>query len=142
VIEDGEVAGDHRVYHIGLEFDLLSLQAIALCRRQSRVVWWVVMDEEGRAVQIGGPVEEPPPPNYDFHPQGCGGVNWLVLIEEEMNGEALNKVEVIQEAGEPAPDYNDHCEDQFITPPPCARCERCRRVENGPNGWGDNYEDL
>ena len=100
------------------------------------------MDVEGCVVQIGGPVAKPPPPDYDFHPQGCGGVNQLVLIEDEMGGEVLNEVEVIQEAGGPAPDYDDHHEDWFITPPPCARCARCQRVENGPDGWGDNYEDL
>jgi len=74
-------------------------------------------------------------------PQGCGGVNWLVLIEDEMGGEVLNDVEEIQEAGGPAPDYDDHRADCFITPPLCARCARRRRVENGPDGWGDNYVD-
>jgi len=99
------------------------------------------MDEEGQVVQISGPVDEPLPPGYNFHPQGRGGVNRLVLIEDEMGGEVLNDVEEIQEAGGPAPDYNNHCVDCFITPPPCAQCARRRRVENGPDGWGDNYVD-
>ena len=38
-------------------------------------------------VQIGGLVNEPPPPGYDFCPQGRGGVNQLVLIEDEMGGD-------------------------------------------------------
>jgi len=99
------------------------------------------MDEEGCVVQIGGPVAKPPPLDYDFHPQGRGGVNWLVLIEDEMGGEALNDVEEIQEAGGLAPDYDDHRADCFTTPLPCAQCERRQRVENGPDGWGDNYVD-
>jgi len=64
-----------------------------------------------------------------------------VLIEDKLGGEVLNEVEEIQEAGGPAPDYNNHRADCFITPPPCAWCERRQRVENGPNGWGDNYVD-
>jgi len=140
-IEDGEVAGDHGVYHVGLEFDPLSPEAIALCRRQLQAAWQVAMDEEGQVVQIGGPVDEPPPPGYDFRPQGRGGVNRLVLIEDKMGGEVLNDVEEIQEAGGLAPDYDDHRTDRFITPPPCARCARHWRVENGPDGWGDNYVD-
>jgi len=36
MIEDGAVAGDYGVYHVGLEFDPLSPKAIALRRRQSR----------------------------------------------------------------------------------------------------------
>ena len=114
------VTGDHGVYHVGLEFNPLSPKVIALRRRQSQAAWQAVMDEEGRVVQIGGPVDEPPPPGYDFRPQGRGGVNWLVSIEDEMGGEALNDVEEIQEAGGPAPDYDDHHVDRFITPPPCA----------------------
>jgi len=140
-IEDGAVAGDHGVYHVGLEFDLLSPEAITLHRQQLRAAWQAAMDGEGRVVQIGGPVDEPPPPDYDFCPQGYGGVNWLALIEDEMGGEALNNIEEIQEAGGPTPDYNNHCADPFITPLPCARCASRRRVENGPNGWGDNYVD-
>jgi len=104
-IEDGAVAGDHGVYHVGLEFDLLSPEVIALCCQQSRVAWQAVMDEEG-------PVDEPPPPDYDFCPQGRGGVNRLVLIEDKMGGEALNDIEEIQEAGGPAPDYDDHRADR------------------------------
>ena len=62
--------------------------------------------------------------------------------ENHDNGrEALNNVEEIQEAGRPAPDYDDYRVDRFITPLPCARCVRCWRVENGPDGWGDNYVD-
>jgi len=140
-IEDGVVAGDHGVYHVRLEFDLLSPEAIALHHQQLQVAWQAVMDGEGRVVQIGGPVDEPPPPDYDFCPQGRGGVNRLVLIEDEMGGEVLNDVEEIQEAGGPAPDYDDHRTDRFITPPPCAQCASRRRVENGPDGWGDNYVD-
>jgi len=139
-LENGEVVGDQGVYDIGLVFNPLSPEAIALRRRQLRAVWLAVMDE-GHVVQIGGLVAEPPPPNYNFHPQGCGGVNRLVLIEDEMNGEVLNEVEVIQEAGGPAPDYDDHRDDRFIMPPPCARCARHCRVENRPDGWGDNYEE-
>jgi len=138
-IEDGAVTRDHGVYHVGLEFDLLSPEAITLRCRQLRAAWQAAMDEEGRVVQIGGPVDEPPPLDYAFCPQGQGGVNRLVLIEDEVGGEALNDVEAIQEAGGPAPDYDNHHADCFITPPPCARCARCRRVENGPDGWGDNY---
>jgi len=85
-IEDGVVAGDHGVYHVGLEFDPLSPEAIALCCQQSQAAWQAAMDEEGWVVQIGGPVDEPPPPDYDFHPQGCGGVNRLVLIKDKMGG--------------------------------------------------------
>jgi len=140
-IEDGAVVGDHGVYHVGLEFNPLSPEAITLRRRQSRAAWQAAMDAEGRVVQIGGLVDEAPPPDYDFRPQGRGGVNRLVLIEDEMGGEALNDVEEIQEAGGPAPYYNNHRADHFITPPPCARCARRRRVENGPDGWGDNYVD-
>jgi len=47
-------------------------------------------------------------------------VNRLVLIEDELGGEVLNGVEEIQEVDGPAPDYNDHHVDHFITPPPCA----------------------
>ena len=140
-VEDGAVAGDHGVYHVGLEFDLLSPEVIALRCRQSQAAWQAVMDEEGRVVQIGGPVDEPPPLDYNFRPQGRGGINRLVLIEDKMGGEVLNDVEEIQEAGRPAPDYNNHRVNCFITPPPCARCARRRRVENGPDGWGDNYVD-
>jgi len=43
-----------------------------------------------------------------------------VLIEDEVGGEALNDIEEIMEAGGPAPDYDDHHGDHFITPPPCA----------------------
>ena len=46
-IEDGAVAGDHCVYHVGLEFDPLSPEVIALRRQQSRAAWQAVMDEEG-----------------------------------------------------------------------------------------------
>ena len=99
MVENGEVAGDHRVYHIGLVFNPLSPEAIALCWRQSRAAWRAVMDEWGCVVQISSPVVEAPPPDYNFRPQGCGGVNQLVLIEEEMNGEPLNKVEVIYTGG-------------------------------------------
>ena len=141
LIENGVVAGDHGVYHVGLEFDPLSPEAIALRHQQLRAAWQAAMDEEGRVVQIGGLVVEPPPPDYGFRPQGRGGVNQLVLIEDEVGGEVLNDVEEILEAGGPAPDYDDHRTDHFITLPPCARCARHRRVENGPDGWGDNYVD-
>jgi len=74
------VARDHGVYHVRLEFDPLSPEVITLHRRQSWAAWQAAMDVEGQVVQVGGPMDEPPPPDYDFRPQGRGGVIRLVLI--------------------------------------------------------------
>ena len=71
MIEDGVVARDHGVYHVRLEFDPLSPEAITLHRRQSRAAWQAAMDAEGWVVQVGGPMDEPPPPDYDNHRADC-----------------------------------------------------------------------
>ena len=47
VVEDGAVAGDHGVYHVRLEFDPLSHEAITLRCQQLRVAWQAAMDDTG-----------------------------------------------------------------------------------------------
>jgi len=61
----------------------------------------------------------------------------------QKRGRTLLWEEEIQDAGGVALEYNAQHNDQFITPPPCAWCLGSgghRQVENGPDGWGDNYE--